>query len=79
LSGGELFAKRRKRAENWVVDETSIGQTKPSAFADKFMQVTYAALYVNKYPIISFEFFVYSETCADMYCTWNLFDFTVIT
>jgi len=36
--GGELFAKRRQRAENWVVDETSIGQAKPSAFADKFMQ-----------------------------------------
>merc|ERR1711970_655564 len=36
--GGELFAKRRKRAENWVVDEASIGQAKPSAFADKFMQ-----------------------------------------
>jgi len=35
--GGELFAKRRKRAENWVVDEASIGQAKPSAFADKFM------------------------------------------
>merc|ERR1719285_1105481 len=26
--GGELFAKRRKRAENWVVDEASIGQAK---------------------------------------------------
>merc|ERR1719435_217365 len=36
--GGELFAKRRQRAENWGVDETSIGQAKPSAFADKFMQ-----------------------------------------
>merc|ERR1719225_1496107 len=36
--GGELFAKRRQRAENWVVDETCIGQAKPSAFADKFMQ-----------------------------------------
>merc|ERR1719481_1237457 len=36
--GGELFAKRKKRAENWVVDENSIGQAKPSAFADKFMQ-----------------------------------------
>merc|ERR1719394_1128472 len=35
--GGELFAKRRKRAENWVVDEASIGQAKPSAFADKFV------------------------------------------
>ena len=35
--GGELFAKRRKRADNWVVDESSIGQTKPSAFADKFV------------------------------------------
>merc|ERR1740128_1406128 len=36
--GGELFAKRRKRAENRVVDEKSVGQAKPSAFADKFMQ-----------------------------------------
>ena len=36
--GGELFAKRRKRAENWVVDEASVGQHQPSAFADKFMQ-----------------------------------------
>ena len=36
--GGELFAKRRKRAENWVVDDASIGNAKPSAFADKFMQ-----------------------------------------
>merc|ERR1719249_48416 len=36
--GGELFAKRKKRAENWVVDENSIGQAKPSAFADKSMQ-----------------------------------------
>merc|ERR1719305_2205086 len=36
--GGELFAKRRKRAENWVVDEGSVGVSKPSAFADKFMQ-----------------------------------------
>merc|ERR1719189_1844624 len=35
--GGELFAKRRKRAENWVVDDDSIGQAKPSAFADKFV------------------------------------------
>merc|ERR1719289_105953 len=35
--GGELFAKRRTRADNWVVDESSIGQTKPSAFADKFV------------------------------------------
>jgi len=38
FKGGELFAKRRKRAEKWVVDETSIGQNKPSAFADKFIQ-----------------------------------------
>jgi len=36
--GGELFAKRRKRAENWVVDEASAGQAKPSTFADKFIQ-----------------------------------------
>ena len=33
-----MFAKRRKRAEKWVVDETSIGQNKPSAFADQFIQ-----------------------------------------
>merc|ERR1719244_1540353 len=36
--GGELFAKRRKRAENWVVDEASVGVNKPSAAADHFMQ-----------------------------------------
>merc|ERR1719357_1146932 len=35
--GGELFAKRRKKAENWVVDESTVGCAKPSAFADKFM------------------------------------------
>ena len=38
FSGGELFAKRRKRAENWVVDDSNISQNKPSAFADKFIQ-----------------------------------------
>lgn len=36
--GGELFAKRRKRAENWVVDEHNINNTKPSAAADLFIQ-----------------------------------------
>merc|ERR1712168_1178165 len=36
--GGELFAKRRKRAENWVVDEHNISNTKPSAAADLFIQ-----------------------------------------
>merc|ERR1740137_242237 len=36
--GEPSFSRRRKRAENWVVDENSIGQAKPSAFADKFMQ-----------------------------------------
>jgi len=36
--GGELFAKRRKKAENWVVDENTTGQEKPSNFADKLMQ-----------------------------------------
>jgi len=36
--GGELFAKRREKADNWVVDESSIGKKTPSAFADKFVQ-----------------------------------------
>merc|ERR1719334_899254 len=36
--GGELFAKRRKKAENWVVDESTVGRATPSAFADKFVQ-----------------------------------------
>ena len=37
-SGGELFAKRRKKADKWVVDESSIGSTVPSQFADHFVQ-----------------------------------------
>ena len=36
--GGELFAKRRKKADKWVVDESSIGSTAPSQFADHFLQ-----------------------------------------
>ncbi len=38
FKGGELFAKRRKKADKWVVDETSIGSTAPSQFADHFLQ-----------------------------------------
>merc|ERR1712223_1854396 len=36
--GGELFAKRRKKADKWVVDENQIGMgAHPSDFADEFM------------------------------------------
>jgi len=36
--GGELFAKRRKKADKWIVDESSIGSSAPSEFADHFVQ-----------------------------------------
>jgi len=36
--GGELFAKRRKKADKWIVDESSIGSNAPSQFADHFVQ-----------------------------------------
>ncbi|XP_068153136.1 enolase-phosphatase E1 isoform X5 [Drosophila tropicalis] len=32
--GAELFAKRRKKAENWVVDETNAGTQSPSGIPD---------------------------------------------
>jgi len=36
--GGELFAKRRKKADKWVVDENQIGLGQdPSGFADEFV------------------------------------------
>merc|ERR1719438_659785 len=36
--GGELFAKRRKKADKWVVDESQIGMgDHPSQFADEFI------------------------------------------
>merc|ERR1719412_3038676 len=34
--GGELFAKRRKKADKWVVDEGSL-KTNPSQLADQFL------------------------------------------
>ena len=38
LEGGELFAKRRKKADKWVVDEHQIGTGQhPSMFADEFI------------------------------------------
>jgi 1,2-phenylacetyl-CoA epoxidase PaaB subunit len=38
FQGGELFAKRRKKADKWVVDESQIGMNAPpSQFADEFM------------------------------------------
>ena len=38
LQGGELFAKRRKKADKWVVDESQIGMGEhPSVFADEFI------------------------------------------
>merc|ERR1719411_2483153 len=36
--GGELFAKRKKKAESWIVDDNSIGRGQPSAFADNFIK-----------------------------------------
>merc|ERR550532_743068 len=36
--GGELFVKRKKKAESWIVDDNSIGRGQPSAFADHFIQ-----------------------------------------
>ena len=35
-TGGELFAKRRKKADKWVVDEKSLGSN-PSQFADQLL------------------------------------------
>uniref|UniRef100_A0A1A9UDB5 Uncharacterized protein n=1 Tax=Glossina austeni TaxID=7395 RepID=A0A1A9UDB5_GLOAU len=36
--GAELFAKRRKVAEKWVVDETNVGAQRPSDLLDNFEQ-----------------------------------------
>ena len=38
--GSELFAKRKKRSDKWVVDESNLGASPipPSAHADKFVQ-----------------------------------------
>jgi len=36
--GGELFTKRKQKADSWVVDDSTIGRSKPSAAADKFIQ-----------------------------------------
>merc|ERR1719336_1433802 len=36
--GGELFVKRKKKAESWIVDDNSIGRGQPSAFADNFIK-----------------------------------------
>merc|ERR1719336_1533984 len=36
--GGELFVKRKKKAESWIVDDNSIGRGQPSAFADHFIK-----------------------------------------
>ena len=34
----ELFTKRKQKADSWVVDDSTIGRSKPSAAADKFIQ-----------------------------------------
>jgi len=34
--GGELFTKRKQKAESWIVDDSTIGRMQPSAVADKF-------------------------------------------
>merc|ERR1719225_327563 len=36
--GGELFTKRKQKADSWVVDESTIGRINPGAVADKFIQ-----------------------------------------
>jgi len=36
--GGELFTRRKQKADSWVVDDSTIGRSKPSAAADKFIQ-----------------------------------------
>jgi len=36
--GGELFNKRKQKADSWVVDESTIGRINPGAVADKFIQ-----------------------------------------
>ena len=36
-SGGELFAKRKKRSDNWVVDESKLGSSDPKLAAEKFV------------------------------------------
>ena len=35
ITGGELFAKRRKKADKWVVDEGTL-KSNPSQLADQF-------------------------------------------
>merc|ERR1719481_1428365 len=35
--GGELFTKRKQKAESWIVDDSTIGRMQPSAVADKFI------------------------------------------
>ena len=36
FQGGELFAKRRKKADKWVVEEGSL-RSNPSQLADQFL------------------------------------------
>merc|ERR1719225_1334954 len=36
--GGELFNKRKQKADSWIVDESTIGRINPGAVADKFIQ-----------------------------------------
>ncbi len=36
--GGELFAKRKKRADKWVVDDEHVCDSQPDKVADKFVR-----------------------------------------
>merc|ERR1719232_2348166 len=36
--GGELFNKRKQKADSWIVDESTVGRINPGAVADKFIQ-----------------------------------------
>ena len=71
--GGELFAKRRKKADKWVVEEGSL-RSNPSQLADQFLvqqqdfqqqeyQVTIILCYCNqKYN--SFYIFFIKTNCV---------------
>ena len=37
-TGGELFNKRKQKADSWIVDESTVGRINPGAVADKFIQ-----------------------------------------
>ena len=68
--GSELFAKRKKRSDKWVVDESNLGASPipPSAHADKFVQQQMMAQvrisnYNNKFVKSGTRFRVHHFSC----------------